>query len=260
MSSRLAGKTAIVTGASRGIGRAIAARYASEGAKVVCVCHKSVELAKRAVESILACGGEAVAIQADVSCRTDLQRVAVETQGLYGGVDILCANAGIFPRSRLDEVTEAEWDEVQAVNLKGVFLSVQACLPSMRLRGKGRIVVISSTTGPRTGCIGSSHYAASKAGVNGFVRNASLELAAYGITINAIEPGLILTEGLRETVSESGLLALAREIPLRRLGDVADVANTALFFASDESAYITGQTLTVDGGLVLPELPLRFFD
>jgi 3-oxoacyl-[acyl-carrier protein] reductase len=178
-----------------------------------------------------------------------MARIAVE---VFGGIDILCANAGIFPAAKLDAMTEADFDLVVDTNLKGAFLSVSACLPAMRAKKQGRIILTSSITGPVTGLPGWAHYGASKAGLLGFMRTAAIELAPQGITINAVLPGNIATEGLADLGGDY-IQKMTASIPMRRLGSVVDIANAALYFASDEAAYVTGQSLVVDGGQILPE-------
>ena len=170
----------------------------------------------------------------------------------HGGIDILCANAGIFPSSAIVDMALEEWDETLGVNLTGSFLAVKACLPSMIERGGGRIVLTSSITGPITALPGWTHYAASKAGQLGLMRAAALELADKGITINAVMPGNIMTEGMVEA-GEDYQRRMAATIPMKKLGTVEDIAYAALYFASDEAGYVTGQTIVVDGGQVLPE-------
>jgi 3-oxoacyl-[acyl-carrier protein] reductase len=149
-------------------------------------------------------------------------------------------------------MTPENWDEVLGTNLKGMFLSIKACLPALQRSGRGRIVVTSSITGPITGYPGWTHYGASKAGQLGFIRTAAIELARHGITINAVMPGNIRTEGL-DGLGPDYFDKMTASIPLKRLGSVEDIGHAALFFASDEAAYITGQTIVVDGGQVLPE-------
>jgi 3-oxoacyl-[acyl-carrier protein] reductase len=170
----------------------------------------------------------------------------------FGGVDVLCANAGIFPAAKLGEMTVADFDQVMATNLRSTFLSVSCVLPAMTKAGSGRIVLTSSITGPVTGFPGWSHYGASKAGQLGFMRTAAIELAPKNITVNAVMPGNIATEGL-DGMGVDYIAKMEASIPMRRLGTVADIANAALFFASEEAAYITGQSIVVDGGQVLPE-------
>jgi 3-oxoacyl-[acyl-carrier protein] reductase len=165
---------------------------------------------------------------------------------------VLCANAGIFPQAKLEDMKPELWDEVMSTNLKGTFLSVQACVPYLKKSDQGRIVLTSSITGPITGFPGWTHYGATKAGQLGFMRTASIELAKYGITVNAVLRGNIVTEGL-QGLGDEYLKAMAAAIPLKRLGDVEDIGNADLFLASKEAGYITGQTIVVDGGQTLPE-------
>jgi 3-oxoacyl-[acyl-carrier protein] reductase len=165
---------------------------------------------------------------------------------------VLCANAGIFPAAKLEDMTSGEWDEVMNTNLKGTFHAVKACVPYLKKSDQGRIVITSSITGPVTGFPGWTHYGASKAGQLGFMRTASIELAKYGITVNAIMPGNIVTEGLAG-LGPDYEETMAASIPLKRLGTVGDIGHAAAFLASKEAGYITGQTLIVDGGQVLPE-------
>src|SRR6185437_7510369 len=169
-----------------------------------------------------------------------------------GGLDVLCANAGIFPEAPLADLAEEDIDRVLAVNVKGTILSVQACLPLLKASGHGRVILPSSITGPVTGYPGWTHYGASKAGQLGFMHTAAIELAPHNITINAVMPGNIKTEGL-DGLGAEYLGKMTASIPMKRLGTVEDIAYAALFFASEEAAYITGQTLVVDGGQVLPE-------
>lgn len=185
-----------------------------------------------------------------------MARTAVER---HGGIDVVCCNAGVFPAARLGEMTGADWDQVLDINLKGTFLTVNACLPALKARGKGRIIVTSSITGPITGYPGWSHYAASKAGQLGFVRTAAIELAPHHITVNAVLPGNILTEGV-EALGPEYIARMTAAIPQQRLGSVEDVAYAALFLASDEAGFISGQTIVVDGGQVLPESHMALED
>ena len=260
MSKRLSGKVAIVTGASKGIGKAIAKLYAEEGAQVLAVFQSDNAAAHQTLEEIKAAGGEASLFQADVSKKADTEGMAEEAVRLYGRMDVFCSNAGIYPFVKIEDMTEDDWDRVLSVNLKGTFLGVKACLPQMREQNYGRIVCISSTTGPRTGVPGLAHYGASKNGIIGFIRNACLEFGKYNITINAVEPGAVLTEGLKAALDEVAIKEIEQEIPLKRMADPLDVAYAALFLATDESKYITGQSIVVDGGLILPEMPLRLFE
>ncbi|MGP0071676.1 MAG: 3-oxoacyl-ACP reductase FabG [Bryobacteraceae bacterium] len=255
MLASLAGRSAIVTGASKGIGKGIARVFASKGVQVL-LAARDLKQAEAAAAEI---GSRASAIAADVSNEEDCARLARIAVERHGGIDIVCCNAGVFPAARLGEMTAADWDQVLDINLKGTFLTVNACLPELKARGKGRIIVTSSITGPITGYPGWSHYAASKAGQLGFVRTAAIELAPQNITVNAILPGNILTEGV-EALGPDHIARMTSAIPQRRLGSVEDVAHAALFLASDEAAFITGQTIVVDGGQVLPESHMALED
>lgn len=255
MEQRLSGKVAIVTGASRGIGKAIAKMYAQHGAKVLVVFRKDEAGAQQTAAEIKAAGGEGMPFRADVSQGTDTQEMAAAAIRHYGRIDILCANAAIFPTAPIIDMTEDQWDQIHAVNLKGAFLSVKACLPQMKSQQYGKIVVISSTSGGKVGLAGASNYGSTKAGQIGFVLCACLELARDNITINAILPGCVATEAFTRGMGEERLAILIREIPMQRLADPMDIAYGALFLSTDESRYITGQTLIIDGGLVVPEVP-----
>jgi 3-oxoacyl-[acyl-carrier protein] reductase len=254
----LAGRSVIVTGASKGIGKGIARVFASKGAQVL-LAARDLAQAEAAAGEIRSTGGIASALAVDVSNEEDCVRMARTVVERHGGIDIVCCNAGIFPAARLGEMSAADWDQVLDINLKGTFLTVHACLADLKARGKGRIVVTSSITGPITGYPGWSHYAASKAGQLGFVRTAAIELAPHHITVNAVLPGNILTEGV-ESLGPEYIARMTSAIPQRRLGSVEDVAYAALFLASDEAAFISGQTIVVDGGQVLPESHLALED
>lgn len=232
--------------------------FAKNGAHVL-LAARDLAQAEVAAAEICSSGGIASAVAADVSRAEDCARMARTAVDRYGAIDIVCCNAGVFPAARLSEMTVAGWDQVLDINLKGTFLTVNACLPELKTRGKGRIVVTSSITGPITGYAGWSHYAASKAGQLGFVRTAAIELAPHNITVNAVLPGNILTEGV-EALGPDYIARMTSAIPQRRLGSVEDVAYAALFLASDEAAFITGQSIVVDGGQVLPESHMALED
>jgi 3-oxoacyl-[acyl-carrier protein] reductase len=251
MFTSLTGRSVIVTGASKGIGRGMALRFGAAGCQVLVVSRKLSEASVVAAE-IAAAGGGAMAFAADVSRPADTQAMAAAAIEAFGAIDVLCANAGIFPAAKLDAMTEADFDAVIGTNLKGTFLSVSACLPAMKAQKAGRIILTSSITGPVTGFPGWAHYGASKAGQLGFMRTAALELARDSITVNAILPGNVATEGLAD-LGQDYVRTMEASVPMRRLGSIKDIANAALFFASDEAAYITGQSLVVDGGQILPE-------
>jgi 3-oxoacyl-[acyl-carrier protein] reductase len=248
MFTPISGRAVIVTGASRGIGKGIARVFAQQGAKVMVVSRNSEEAEACAREL----GSGARGLAADISDWDACKGMAAAAAASFGGIDILCANAGTFPQTKIENMDPAEWDTVMATNLKGSFLVVKACLPWLKRSDQGRIVLTSSITGPVTGFPGWSHYGASKAGQLGFMRTACIELARYGITINAVLPGNIITEGLAG-LGEEYRNTMAASIPMKRLGTAEDVGNAALFLASKEAGYITGQTIIVDGGQILPE-------
>jgi 3-oxoacyl-[acyl-carrier protein] reductase len=251
MLTPIANRSVMVTGASKGIGRGIARAFAARGARVLLTARTAAEV-KATAEEIRSAGGQALGLAADVCSAADLERATQHAVEKHGGIDILCVNAGIFPSARLEDMRLEDWEQVHDTNLKGTFLTARACLPALKASPHGRIIVTSSITGPITGLPGWSHYASSKAGQVGFVRTAALELARYGITVNAILPGNIRTEGL-EALGSDYIAKMIQAVPLRRLGSVEDIAHAAIFLASDEAAFITGQTLVVDGGQVLPE-------
>jgi 3-oxoacyl-[acyl-carrier protein] reductase len=251
MTGRLEGKVALVIGAARGIGAAIAERFVAEGARVVIADQE--EAAGKATSRRL--GGAKVAsfIKADISRETDAAAAVAAALKTFGALDILVQNAGIFPWTLIEDIPANEWDRVLAVNLKGCFLAARAALPPMKAARQGRMIFTSSITGPRVTSPGHGHYSASKAGINGFIKAAALEFAPYGITVNGVEPGNILTEGMQATRSPAFIRSMEEAIPLGRLGMPADVAHAVLFLASDEAGFITGTTIVVDGGQTLPE-------
>jgi 3-oxoacyl-[acyl-carrier protein] reductase len=252
MFTSIAGRAVVVTGGTRGIGKGIARTFADAGARVL-IAGRDEEAARAAATELSAGGGPDVSyVLADVSRQEDCRRMAATAAEVLGGIDVLCANAGIFPDGKLADLSEQDIDTVFAVNVKGTMLAVQACLPALTASGRGRVVITSSITGPITGYPGWSHYGASKAAQLGFMRTAALELAPRRITVNAVLPGNIATEGLAD-LGEDYLHSMRASIPLGRLGEVEDIGHAALFLACDEAAYITGQSLTVDGGQVLPE-------
>ena len=251
MLTSIKGKSVIVTGGSKGIGRGIAGVFARQGAKVM-IAARGAEAAKAASDAMNAEGCTTNWTSCDVSDWDSVAAMAAKTAESFGGVDILCANAGAFPQTKIVDMDPAEWDQVMATNLRSAFLCVKACIPFFEKNGQGRVVLTSSITGPITGFPGWAHYGASKAGQLGFLKTASMELSKYNTTINAVMPGNIYTEGLQD-LGQEYLDTMAASIPLKRLGAVEDIGNAALFFASDEAAYITGQQIVVDGGQTIPE-------
>src|ERR1700727_3045715 len=259
MFTSIAGRAVVVTGGTRGIGKGIAGVFVRNGARVL-ITGRDFEVARAAADELSdrAAGsglaGEVSFLLADVASTEDCRRMAGVAQERLGGIDVLCTNAGIFPDARLEDLTEADLDQVLGINLKGTILSVQACLPALARSGRGRVIITSSITGPITGFPGWTHYGASKAGQLGFMRTAAIELAPSGITVNAVLPGNIATEGLA-ALGPDYIRQMEASVPMRRIGSVGDVANAALFFASLEAGYITGQSLVIDGGQILPESP-----
>jgi 3-oxoacyl-[acyl-carrier protein] reductase len=251
MFSSISGRSVLVTGGTKGIGKGLAAGFAAEGARVV-ITGRDAEAGQRTAAELTAAGGAVTFAAGDVSDPDSCADVVAATRQRHGGIDVVCCNAGIFPAATLEQMTPGQLDEVLSVNLKGTFFIVQAALPALRESGHGRVIVTSSITGPLTGFTGWSHYGASKAGQLGFIRSAAVELARSGITVNAVLPGNIVTEGLGDLGADY-LASMEAAIPLGHLGSVADIASAALFFASDEAGYVTGQTLVVDGGQTIPE-------
>ena len=251
MLTSVEGRSVIVTGASKGIGKGIARVFASHGAKVLVVARTGSD-AEATAAQLSENGGTAAAFSGDVTDWDSMQAMAAAAAELHGGIDVLCANAGIYPQTKVEEMDPGEWDHVMATNLKGSFLSIKACLPHLKNSDGGRIVLTSSITGPVTGYPGWTHYGATKCGQLGFMRTACMEFAKYGITVNAVLPGNIITEGLSD-LGEDYLKTMAASIPLGKLGTVEDIGYAALFLASKEAGYITGQTITVDGGQIIPE-------
>lgn len=244
----LKSRTALVTGAAKGIGKGIASALREAGAQVM------IADIDRATGEQTAAELDAQFTHLDVRSQASCQAAVEAAVQQYGRLDILCSNTGIFPNAPLATMTEADWDATHDINLKGMFFIVQAALGVMQAQQHGRVVLTSSITGPVTGFPGWAHYGASKAGQLGFMRSAALEYARFGITINAVMPGNILTEGL-QAQGEAYLNQMRAAIPTHTLGTPRDIGVAACFFASDEAAYITGQTLIIDGGQVLPESP-----
>ena len=245
-------RVAMVTGGSRGIGRGISLALARAGYDLA-ICSRNLDC-KSELEAEFEEYGltRPLCLQADVAKHSSLTSAVTAVTDHFGGLDILCANAGVFPSARLDEMTPESLDHVFSVNIKGTIYSLQAALSSLKQSVCGRVIITSSVTGPITGFPGWSHYGASKAAQLGFMRSAALELAPFGITVNAILPGNILTEGLAAMGSEY-VSGMAKSIPLGRLGSVEDIGALAVFLASEAAGYITGQGFVVDGGQTLPE-------
>jgi len=244
---RLEGKVALVVGAARGIGKGIAQRFAEEGARLV--------LGDVEIEAGAATAAElgATFIRTDISQMDDAEAAVELAIERHGRLDIIVQNAGIYPWQLLEDTSPADWDRVMSVNLRGSFIAARAALPPMKRQGSGRMLFTSSITGPHVTSPGHGHYSATKAGINGLIRSAALEFAPYGITVNGVEPGNILTEAIVEHRSQAFIKNMEEAVPLGRLGTPADIAGAVLFLSSDDASYITGTTIIVDGGQTLPE-------
>ncbi|HEC22776.1 MAG TPA: 3-oxoacyl-[acyl-carrier-protein] reductase [Chloroflexi bacterium] len=245
---RLKDKVAIITGAGQGIGRAAALRFAEEGAKVA-VADIQQGQAEAVAGEIVALGGEAIPIFVDVADRPSVDAMVQRVLDEWGQIDILINNAGILRDARLVKMTEADFDAVISVNLKGVFNCTQAVAPHMIERGTGRIINTSSVVG-LYGNFGQTNYVAAKAGVIGMTKVWARELGRKGITVNAVAPGFIATEMIR-SIPEKIAQAMIEKIPLGRMGQPEDIANAYLWLASDEASYVNGAVISVDGGVVV---------
>jgi len=255
MLGNLAGKIVIVTGAGQGIGEGIAKIFSAAGAKVV-VATRTIKNGQQTVDAIKQNGGDALLIQTDVSDKNQIDRMIEKTIEHYGKIDIVIHNAGVFPMVSIENLTEQDLNSTLDVNLKAGFWIIKACLSEFRRQKAGRFIFTSSVTGPSVAMPLTAHYAASKAGLNGLIKTAALELARENITVNGVEPGYILTQAMLKLVSKDDLSDMAEMIPNGQLGTPEDIANAMLFLASDEASYINGQTIVVDGGSTLPESPV----
>lgn len=246
MFTSLQDRSVLVTGGSKGIGKGIAKVFRRAGAKVM-IAARGEETAKVTAREL-----DCDYVVGDVSRWDDVRRIVAATVERHGALDVVCANAGIFPQTKIVDMDPDEWDTVQRVNAKSAFLLVKAAIPHFEKQNGGRVIITSSITGPITGFPGWSHYGASKGAQLGFMRTAALELAKYNVTINAVLPGNVYTEGLSD-LGDDYIQTMSNSIPLKRLGTVEDIGKAALFFATDEAGYVTGQSLTIDGGQILPE-------
>ncbi len=237
-------RVALVTGATRGMGRHIALALAKEGAQVA-INDLEEEKIRQAAEEI---GPSAIPFQVDVSNYGQVEKMVTEIEEKFHRIDILVNNAGVLRPTEFDQIDEVEWDFVLDVNLKGVFIVSRLVVPIMKKRRYGKIVSTSSLAGKTVSDLGGAHYTASKAGVLGLTRHMAKELGPFGINVNAICPGMIDTEMARENSSQEQLEAYARSYPLPRLGTPEDVARLVLFLVSDQSSYITGASVDINGG------------
>ncbi|QOY77287.1 3-oxoacyl-[acyl-carrier-protein] reductase [Staphylococcus aureus] len=242
-------KSALVTGASRGIGRSIALQLAEEGYNVAVNYAGSKEKAEAVVEEIKAKGVDSFAIQANVADADEVKAMIKEVVGQFGSLDVLVNNAGITRDNLLIRMKEQEWDDVIDTNLKGVFNCIQKATPQMLRQRSGAIINLSSVVGA-VGNPGQANYVATKAGVIGLTKSAARELASRGITVNAVAPGFIVSD-MTDALSDELKEQMLTQIPLARFGQDTDIANTVVFLASDKAKYITGQTIHVNGGMYM---------
>jgi 3-oxoacyl-[acyl-carrier protein] reductase len=254
-SNRLSGKTALITGSGQGIGAAIARLFADEGAQVVIVTRTDSH-GQATLDDIVGAGGQAVLCVTDVGDAQQIERAVAFAVSKYGRLDIVVHNAASFAGGMIEDLDEALLEESLSVNLKAAFRLSKSAIPHLRRQGRGRLLFTSSVTGPRVAMPGASYYAASKSGLNGFIRTAAIELAKDRITVNGVEPGFIKTPAMNLLADEEGQKVMAKYIPIGAFGVPEDVAYAMLYLASDEAGYVTGQTIVVDGGSTLPESPL----
>jgi len=246
------GKVAIITGAGQGIGEAIARLFAQEGAQVIVNARTEAKVVS-VVESIARDGGVAHSVPADIATVAGVELLIAGALNRFQNIDILVHNAGIFPYNPLEDMDDDSWNKVINVNLTGAYRLTKSCIPAMKERGAGRVLFTSSVQGNHVAVPGCAHYAASKAGLNGLIRSAAMELAPYNITVNGVEPGLVMTSGVENTLSERRRDLMAQYVPLKRWGQPIEIAHAMLYLASEEAAYVTGQTIIVDGGALLPQ-------
>ncbi|NJH85968.1 3-oxoacyl-ACP reductase FabG [Staphylococcus agnetis] len=239
---------ALVTGGANGIGKGIAEALAKAGATVIIGDIDEVN-GQQTAQAI-----QGQFYKLDVTNKKTIDAVVEAIVAEHGKIDILASNTGVYPQIEIEQLTEADWDNIQNINLKGTFLVTQAVLKQMKQQNYGRVILTSSVTGPITGYPGWAHYGATKAGQLGYMRSAALEYAKYGITINAVQPGNVLTEGLKAQ-GEAYLEGTRNIIPTHELGEPADIGYAVAFFAAPEAKFITGQSLVIDGGQILPEEP-----
>ncbi len=244
----LTNQVALVTGGANGIGKGISESLAEAGAKVI-IGDIDEEQGQKTAEAL-----NGKFYKMDVTDKQAVQDIVDQIVKEFDKIDILASNTGVYPQIEIEDLTEEDWDYIQNINLKGMFFVTQAVLKEMKKQQYGRVIITSSVTGPITGYPGWAHYGATKAGQLGYMRSAALEYAKYGITVNAVQPGNVLTAGL-QAQGEAYLDGTRKIIPTHELGEPADIGYAVAFFAAKEAKFITGQSLVVDGGQLLPEEP-----
>ena len=251
MAFDLSGKIALITGGGRGIGAAAARRLAEAGASII-IANRTADVAETLVQDLKEKGHRAAFRPYEGSSRGQLRELVEGSAALFGGLDILIHNAGGCPWSAISELSEETLEDALAINLKACFWLAQAAYPLMKQRAAGRIIVTSSVSA-RVAMAGGTHYSAAKAGVNAFIRGAAFEFARDGITVNGVEPGFIAKPGRGTLNTPEMIAAIGAHIPMGHMGRDDDIAHAMVFLASDESRYMTGQTIVIDGGSTLPE-------
>jgi 3-oxoacyl-[acyl-carrier protein] reductase len=255
MNVDLNGKVAIVTGSGQGIGAGIAQVFAANGAQAV-VATRTVSSGEETVRRITEAGGKASLYRCDIGQRDSVTQLVQHCIERFGRLDIVIHNAAVYPMQSIESLSDEQLDMTLNVNLKAAFWLTQEALPHLRQAPCGRIIFTSSVTGPRVAMPETAHYAASKSGLNGFIRTAAIELARDRITVNGVEPGYILTPAMAALTDDEGQAMMASQIPAGALGEPADISYAMLYLASEQASYVTGQTLVVDGGSTLPESPI----
>lgn len=254
---RLEGKAALITGAGQGIGRGIATVFADVGAKVVVATRTAVS-GQVTVDAINEAGGDAILVETDVQDPEQCQAAVDATVDAFGRLDIMVHNAASFAGGMIEHFDPADLQDALSTNLIAGFHLTKMSIPHMKARGAGRLLFTSSVTGPRVVMPGAGYYAATKSGLNGFIRTAGMELAPLKITVNGVEPGFIKTPALDHIADAAGQAEMAKYVPAGHFGEPEDIAHAMVYLASDQASYVTGQTICVDGGSTLPESPLFY--
>ena len=247
---------AIVTGAGQGIGKGIAQVFAEQGATVI-VAERNPETGQDAVRELTGAGMKCVFEHVEAGDKDSIFSMVSKVVQRCGRLDIVVHNAAVFPFTTIEELTDDQLEQTLAVNLKACFHLTKAAAPQMIKQKKGRILFTSSVTGPRVAVPLLAHYAASKAGVNGFIKSAALEYARQGITVNGVEPGFIRTQAMESFATPEEIAEISESVPIGRMGNPSDIAHAMLYLASDEASYVNGQTIIVDGAATIPESPAQ---